>query len=42
MEDVYADPSVISCLVKGVGACRLVGLALAYSVVSGFEPDVTC
>ena len=40
--DINADPCIIPCSAEGISAVRFVGLALAYSVGAGMEPDSTC
>ena len=40
--DFNPDPGVVPCLTNGISAGRLVRLALAYSVGSCVEPDMTC
>ena len=39
--DLTADPSILPCLAKGISAGKFIDLALAYSLGSGREPEVT-
>ena len=42
VENFNADPGIIPCLAKGIGAAQLVDLVLAHSVGSGVETDTSC